>query len=297
MMGTTTDETPVVTLPDLYVVRTALIPVGLRPASRAEGDEESDDAAEADNDTLGVLDVRFSPFNTWYEINSFWEGSFIERTVPGAFKATINSHNAAQTKDAHRIRSMFNHGMDMHIDQKLLGDVFEAAEESDSPRIGVNLWDTSYNRDLLPGLKRGTYGSSFMFQTIRDEWDHEPEKSSYNPKGLPERTLKEVRVFEAGPVTWPASPTASAGMRCFSATDRYYEDLAKRDPDTVRAMRSRLLELRTSSTERAGREATRPDDDAATTPQTAPASRHSGSPTPRQRREAIYPYLRSGERA
>ena len=277
---------PVVSLPDLVAVRTVLLPVRWRSA---DGDDELTSA----EGNLGLMDVRFSPFNTWYRVSSFWEGDFLERTVPGAFKATINAHNSAQAEDAHRIRSMFNHGMDMQIDQKLIGNVVRASEEKDSPLLVVDVWDTTYNRDLLPGLRSGEYGASFMFSTIRDAWVYEPEKSDHNPDGLPERTLQEVRTFEAGPVTWPASPTASAGMRCYSATDAYYEALARRDPPRVDGMRSRLLQLRTSSSPRAEGDLTRVQDDAATEQQTAPASRHSGL-TAAQRREVLYPSLRKG---
>lgn len=219
------------TLPDLTVVRLTLLPCEVR----TDG--------EAGDGSLGDLVTRFSPFNTWYRIDSFWEGSFMERTVPGAFKQTINAHNKAQRVDAHQIRTMFNHGMDMQIDSKLLGDVIDAREDDDSPVTVTRLWDTSYNRDLLPGLRSGAYGSSFMFRVVKDEWNNEPGASDHNPDGLPERTLKEVRVFEAGPVTWPANPAASAGMRSMSTTDAYYEHLARRDPELVGEMRSRLAAL------------------------------------------------------
>lgn len=223
------------TLPDLDVIRTTLTACQYRAAESGGGDPG-----------LGLMDVRFSPLNTWYRIDSFWEGSFMERTVPGAFKRTIDAHNAAQRTDAHNIKTLFNHGQDMYVDNKLLGDIEELSEDSDSPRSTVRLWDTSYNRDLLPGLKSGAYGSSFMFRVIKDEWNNEPEASEHNPDALPERTLKEVRVFEAGPVTWPASPTASAGMRCMSATDAFYEHVARRDPARIERMRSRLYALRDS---------------------------------------------------
>lgn len=282
----TTDTAPAapITLPDLIAVRTVLLPVHWR------AEDGGDELASAEGN-LGLMDVRFSPFNTWYRISSFWEGDFMERTIPGAFKRTVNAHNAAQTDDAHRIRSMFNHGMDMQIDQKLIGDVVRATEEKDSPLLVVDVWDTSYNRDLLPGLRSGAYGASFMFSTIRDSWLYEPEPSDHNPEALPERTLEEVKTYEAGPVTWPSSPTASAGMRCYSATDAYYEALARRDPSKIDGMRSRLTALRNAAP-------VRPDTatpSGPATPQTTDSAvRHSGGMTPAQRREALYPYLRKG---
>lgn len=265
------------TLPDLELVRHALIPAEIRASS---------ELAVPDG-ALGLMDVRFSPFSTWYRIDSYWEGSFLERSVPGAFKRTINAHNAARSKDAHQIRTMFNHGMDMYVDQKLLGDVLEAQEDSDSPRTTVGLWDTSYNRDLLPGLRSGAYGSSFMFRVIKDEWDNEPAKSDHNPDGLPERTLKELRVLEAGPVTWPANSAASAGMRALSGTDAFYDALSRRDPARVESLRSKLTALRSAGPATGTPGGDGPADD----PAHGPATATRQGLTAAQRRERIYPYL------
>lgn len=267
------------TLPELDVVRTWHLPVGLR----ADGDGD-----EGAQEGLGLMDVRFSQFDTWYRIDSWWEGSFLERTVKGAFKRTIAAHNKARNVDAHNIKTLFNHGMDLHIGDKILGSIESLTEEPDSPLSVVRLFDTSYNRDLVPGLRAGVYGSSFMFRMIKEEWNEEPGVSDHNPDGLPERTLKELRVFEAGPVTFPANPDATAGMRCISGTDAYYEMLARRDPQRVDGLRSKLLALRD------GRPAsgTRPAAGPANARPTDPASRHSGGRTPGDRRRRLYPFLK-----
>lgn len=268
------------TLAELDIVRLTLVPVSLRAAA-AEGDAP----AERAPDSLGVMDVRFSPFNTWYEVNSWWEGNFMERTVPGAFKRTIGRHN--DPKNTHNMKTLFNHGMDFHIGDKLLGDITDLREEADSPVSTVNLWDTSYNRDLLPGLSRGSYGSSFMFRVTSEKWDNEPEASDHNPKGLPERTITETHTLEAGPVTWPASPTASAGMRCLSATDAYYERLASRDPERVERMRAKVTALRD-----AGCLVPASWTPSASASASDPTPVRSSGLTPAQRREILYPGLR-----
>ena len=196
----------------------------------------------ADDGTLGTMFVRFSPFNTWYEINSYFEGRFLERTLPGAFKKT--AQEAKRADGLYSTKSMFDHGYDFTIGDKLLGvpTRFEEIQTDDyyGPELEVPLEDTSYNRDLAPLLRKGAYGSSFMFETIREKWEYEPEKSDHNPEGLPERSLQELRVPEAGPVTWPASPTATAGMR--SLTDAYMAQLASRNAqrydDMVRSMQA-----------------------------------------------------------
>jgi phage head maturation protease len=260
------------TIPELTVVRTTLLPCEVRNADDGEPDG------------LGELVTRFSPFGSWYRIDSFWEGSFLERSVPAAFKQTISAHNKAQRVDAHQIRTMFNHGMDMQIDSKLLGDVIDARIDDDSPVTVTRLWDTSYNRDLLPGLRSGAYGSSFMFRVVKDEWNNEPGASEHNPDGLPERTLKEVRVFEAGPVTWPANPAATAGMRSLSGTDAYYEFLARRDPERVGELRSQIVALHPERAAIGTREAA----GAALQEPSEPAPGHSGGLTHAQRARLLH---------
>lgn len=213
-----------------------------RAASLYRADELVDDVRE--DGTLGDLLVRFSPFNVWYEINSIWEGRFLERTKPGAFKKT--AQEAKRSDGLFSTKVMFDHGMDFNIGDKLLGvpNRFEEVNTPDyhGPELEAPLENTSYNRDLLPVLRKGGYGSSFMFETIREKWNHEPGESDHNPEGLPERDVEEVRTFEAGPVTWPASPTATAGMRSRSLTDMWMEQLQargdRRVDDLVRSLQA-----------------------------------------------------------
>lgn len=175
---------------------------------------------------MPTMEVRFSTFDTWYEIDSFWEGSFLERTHRGAFADTIR-------EDRESIKTLFNHGFDPQIGDKVLGQITDLREDTDSPVGVVPLFDTTYNRDLLPGLAAGVYGSSFRFRVTGEEWDDEPGTSEDNPKGLPERTITKVRLMEFGPVTFPANPDSTAGLRCM--TDTYYERLRQRDTSAFEA--------------------------------------------------------------
>lgn len=239
--------------------------------------------ARADDDPMPTLTLRFAPFNVWYRISSWWEGDFLERMAPGAFAKTI-----AERGD--QVKIMFNHGRDYTVGQKLLGVPSRLAEETDSPVADVPLFDTSYNRDLLPGLEAGAYGSSIMFHVLQHTWNEEPGTSDHNPDGLPERTITEVRLLEAGPVTWPANPAATAGVR--SMTDDWYEHLRSVEPTHVERLSARVSELRTATAQPTL--VTGQPTAAAPTGTDEPAARHSGGLTPRERRWRRYPYLQKG---
>lgn len=170
--------------------------------------------------SIGTLNGHFSVFNTWYEVASAWEGNFLERTAPGAFAETI-------VEDRADMRVLFDHGYDPQIGNKVLGPIASLEEDKRGPAYEVPLYDTTYNRDLLPGLKGGQYGASFRFRVLEETWNDEPKPSRDNPKGLPERTITKAKVMEFGPVTFGANPDATAGVR--SLTDQFYDRLQQRD--------------------------------------------------------------------
>lgn len=202
--------------PEIDLVRGA----ALAPEFRAD---------DAGAEVLGRMVGYFSASNVWYEVDSFFEGLFLERTAQDAFDDTI-------ANDRDDMRVLFDHGFDS-IGNKVLGPIDVLEPRAKGPYYEVPLFDTSYNRDLLPGLRAGVYGASMRMRVLAEEWDDEPRPSRANPKGIPERTITRARVMEFGPVTFPANPKASASVR--SLTDSYYDRLRQRDAgayeDAVRA--------------------------------------------------------------
>lgn len=160
---------------------------------------------------MPTLVGNLAVFGEWAEINSRSEGHFMEQNASGAFDKTIS-----ENRD--RMRVLFQHGKDPQIGDKPLGPIESLEAHERTIDYGVPLLDTSYNRDLLPGLAAGLYGSSYRFEVLRQSWNRKAERSEYNPQGLPERTIKEVRMAEFGPVTFPAYWGAKSGLR--SLTDR-----------------------------------------------------------------------------
>jgi HK97 family phage prohead protease len=178
--------------------------------------------SRSDSSGDGHLVGHFAVFDQWTRISSFWEGDFMERIAPGAFKKTIKER-------ADQIRVLFQHGRDPQIGDKPLGTIESLAEDDQGAAYDVKMFDTSYNRDLLPGLEARQYGASFRMQVMIDELDQEPDPSEENPQGIPERTIKEIKLYEFGPVTFPAYENATAGIR--SLTDEMVEWAIKRNPE------------------------------------------------------------------
>lgn len=157
---------------------------------------------------------HFSVFNTWTLIDSAYEGTFLERFAPGAFKKTFEESSGKRDK----IKVLFQHGRDPQVGKKPIGSIAALREDETGAYYEVDLFgDASYVRDLIPALRSNTYGASFQFQVVREDVNFDPEPSDYNPEGLPERTVTEAKVYEFGPVTFPAYDDATAGMR--SQTD------------------------------------------------------------------------------
>ena len=162
----------------------------------------------ASDGTIGTLVGYAAVFNSDTIIDS-WEGKFVERIAPGAFAKTLVERGT-------RVKSLFNHGFDPMIGDKPLGK----PSVMDERRVG--LWtetpldDTSYNRDLIASLRSGALdGMSFRFSVMDERWEEAEDGK------LPVRTLLAVRLYEFGPVTFPAYEATTAGVRSRSAYEAW----------------------------------------------------------------------------
>jgi HK97 family phage prohead protease len=183
----------------------------LRFAPAADADLE---LRYAEDEGMPTLAGHFAVFDQWTEISSTFEGTFLERLAPGAFKKTFAENRS-------KMRVLFQHGRDPQIGEKILGAISELREDDRGAYYEVPLFDTSYNRELLPALRSNAYGSSFRFKVMQEQIDERPERSEHNPDALTERTIVEAKVFEFGPVTFPAYEGTTTGLR--SATDWWRE--------------------------------------------------------------------------
>lgn len=166
---------------------------------------------------------HFAVFDTWTEIHSWFEGDFLERIAPGAFKDTFKERGS-------QIRVLYDHGADPQIGNKPLGTPDVLREDRTGAYYEVGLFDSSYVNDLKPAIRAGQLGASFRFKVTGEEWVTPQESTTDNPSKLDERTITAVELYEFGPVTFPAYAEASVGMR--SRTDEFIDHFV-RDPQFV----------------------------------------------------------------
>jgi phage head maturation protease len=197
---------------------------------RALAPSESHFELREESDGGRTLVVPFSRFNEWTEIDSWFEGRFMERVQQGAF---VDSFEQRMPKIT------FNHGRDPELGDKLLGHPVTARETDEGGLAEAPLFP-NVSPLVVDGLRAGAYGSSFRFSVDEDDIVHKPERSAHNPEGLPERTIIRASVFEAGPVTFPAYANTTAGVR--SLTDEFrpaaetVAEMAKKRPGELARM-------------------------------------------------------------
>lgn len=165
----------------------------------------------AADDGAPVLHGHFLRFNEWTEIDSVWEGRFLERISPGAATKTLAENRMG-------MRVLFQHGRDPEVGDKPIAAINELREDDEGVYYEGSLFP-SVPPLIVDGLRAGQYGASFRFRVVREEINAEPKRTEQNPEGLPERTIKELHIMEFGPVTFPAYAGATAGVR--SLTDEF----------------------------------------------------------------------------
>lgn len=233
---------------------------------------------EGEAEGMPVLSGYLAVFNEWAEIRSKQEGHFMERIAPKAFARTFENNRRS-------MRVCLDHGTDPTVGNKPLGPITMLEEMERGAYYEVPLLDTSYNRDLIPALEAGLYGSSFRFSVMRDDFNPKPRASEANPDALPERTILEAKVREFGPVSFPAYGGATAGIR--SITDEMIFRRFTPDAEYLQHLVHSLPEEAATAPEDSARTNTAPESDArdqASDPYGTPAKTNWWSkPTPQRR--------------
>ena len=174
------------------------------------------DTAE-DGDGL-TLDGYAAVFNSPTRINS-WEGIFDEQIARGAFKKSLAERTPVL---------QFDHGRHPMVGSIPLGSFDRLKEDEHGLDVLARLHDNWLIQPVRDAIKsKAIPGMSFRFGVVKDEWRDAAGKlvkpddlqrllwsaDPENPETVLKRTLREVRLFELGPVVFPAYADTSVSVR------------------------------------------------------------------------------------
>lgn len=213
---------------------------------------------ENDDDGL-TLEGYAAVFNESTMIDS-WEGKFSEQIAPGAFKRTIDR------KGTRGIRLQFDHGHHPLIGSIPIGSIEELREDTRGLFVRARMHDNWMTQPVRDSIREGSVnGMSFRFRVVREDVD-----SSSEPEV---RTVKEVELFELGPVVWPAYEQTSVGVRASEIA----RELA--DPEQRVAVARALLVGTSDDEDRTSGEPAADDGDTPPEPAPVPVSPEPAAPS------------------
>ena len=131
----------------------------------------------------------------------------VERVDASAFTRAIREGGDA--------RAVLNHSPELLLGRVSAGTL-RLSVDSVGLRYEIDPPNTQYARDAVESIKRGDLtGSSFAFDVNAVEMRSEDNQDV--------RIIKDVELFDVGPVTYPAYDSTSVGMRSTVARNQYEE--------------------------------------------------------------------------
>ncbi len=133
----------------------------------------------------------------WRSLSLPIYGLWVEQFDPRAFAASL-------TERVNDIFATWQHNMDLTLGRS--PNTLNLRE--DDTGLFYEIDPPSWAAPQLESIERGDVrGSSFTFVAKVEEWDYES-----NPNYVV-RTIKQADLYEVAPVTLPAYPTSTAGVR------------------------------------------------------------------------------------
>ena len=141
------------------------------------------------------LEGYASVFNQEAEIYGLWR----EAVAPGTFKKTVQESD---------IRALWNHNTDLVLGRNK-AKTLQLSEDKHGLKVTITPPDTQAGRDAVTSIKRGDVSQmSIAFDVVKQEWLYPQDR-----KELPLRTIREARLYEVSPVTFPAFEGTSISAR------------------------------------------------------------------------------------
>lgn len=139
-------------------------------------------------------------FDTPTRIDS-WEGTFDETITRGAFSKTLKERTPVV---------QFDHGHDIATGSVPIAAIDTIREDDKGLFVSARMFDNPRVEPIRQAIAGGAIdGMSFRFRVVKEEWDDSGD--------IPVRTIKEVELFELGPVVFPAYEATSVGVRSLLA--------------------------------------------------------------------------------
>jgi HK97 family phage prohead protease len=148
-----------------------------------------------------------------------WEGIFDEEIARGAFKKSLAERTPVL---------QFDHGRHPMVGSIPLGSFDTLREDAQGLHVVASLHDNWLVQPVRDAIKsKAIPGMSFRFSVVKDEWRDaagalvKPDdvqrllwaSDRSDPNSILKRTLREVKLYEVGPVVFPAYAGTSVGVR------------------------------------------------------------------------------------
>lgn len=155
-----------------------------------------------------------SVFNS-ESVISDWFSDWREEVSPGAFKKTIREGD---------IRALFNHDPNIVLGRNKAGTL-ELREDEHGLHTVIRPPDNEWGRPVMDAVRRGDVsGMSITFQVIKQQMEYPPKGT----EGMPKRTIKEARLMDVSPVTFPAFEQTEIAARAEAIGKAIEEDVLLR---------------------------------------------------------------------
>jgi len=184
-------------------------------------------ATESDGRTL---EGYASVWNQATEIDSY-EGKFVEQVARGAFVKTLAEG---------RPILQYDHGRDPRTGTCPIGVFKSLQEDPHGLHVVARLFANQTVEPIIEAIReQAITGMSFRFKVLRDEWRDRNGKlvrgdemyrllSEPGERGPLQRTIREVQLFECGPVVSPAYSGTSVGVRSLIEANTIPVQVARR---------------------------------------------------------------------
>jgi len=166
-----------------------------------------------------TLEGYAAVFNAPTRVDS-WEGTFDEEVHAGAFRKTIGERTPVM---------QFDHGHDIATGSVPIAAIEELSEDDHGLFVRARMFENDRVEPIREAIAAGAIdGMSFKFRVTREQWFERDDDYDL-------RTIKEVELFELGPVVFPAYEATSVGVRSLLADltpeqqHRLLDDLGRLD--------------------------------------------------------------------